>query len=160
MATRWRWMPKHFNHMCSLLQVKGFLCLAGEMVVWQRSWVCQHKVFCRNVLSLDTGLQGSWASPFALSLLESLLFSLAYPGNLLDILKCLLFLKFFPVCFLKYLSECLLSFSPQEPLPECLLPPWWLWLGCHGQQFWPCWCVCPRVGTAYDWDGVTRGFLR
>lgn len=51
-------MPKHFNHICSLLQVKAFQCPAGEMVVWQRSCVCQHKDFCRNVLSLNAWLQG------------------------------------------------------------------------------------------------------
>lgn len=70
------------------------------------------------------------------------------------------FSEVFPsVCFLEHLSACLLSFSPQEPLPVCLLPPWWLLLGCQGQQFWPCLCVCPGVRTAYDWHGVTRGLL-
>ena len=113
--------------MCSLLQVKGFLCLAGEMVVWQRSWVHQHKDFCCNVLSLNAGLQGplgisicflSSGVAFVLScvLQESLRYPQVSPLT-----------EDFPsVCLLEHPSECRLSFSPQEPLSTCLLPLWWL----------------------------------
>lgn len=73
-------MPKHSNHICFILQVKGFLCLAG---FWQRSRVCQHKNFCHTVFSVNGGAQG----PLGISLcflFWNLFFSLVFPRNLLD----------------------------------------------------------------------------
>lgn len=118
METKWGLTPKHFNDMFLFLQVKGFLCLPGEMVVWHRSWVCQHKDFCHNVLSLNVGLQG----PLGISLCflssgVSFILScisrepLKYPqvSLLTEVLPS--------VCFLEHLLVCLLIFFCPKTSP-------------------------------------------
>lgn len=75
---------QHLDCMCWLFQVKGFPCLAGGKVIWQRSGVCQHKDFTQNMLSLISVFLGS--CPFAFSPSKSLLFFLCTLG-ILDIPK-------------------------------------------------------------------------
>lgn len=128
----------------------------------QERWWSGREVRCVSIRTsaaiCSAWMQGCripWACLFAFCLLDSLLFSLVYPRNLLDIPKFLLQWKFFHFYVSGSIFQCLLSFSPQE---RCVSSPYgghchshMRVLGCHGQQFWWCWCICPTVGAGYNW---------
>lgn len=127
--TKWRLVPNTWIASADFCKLEAFPALQEK--IWQRC-ACQHKDFTQNMLNLISGLQALLGHAHLLFLYQGPFYSFCVPwesqisSSLTEVVPS--------VCLQEHFAECLLSFSPQEPLPLHLLPLW-----CPHSPIWVLW---------------------